>query len=123
MVKAAKEAKQAKEDFEREHHETDFEREHHETFLFKHARVLLHELGHMFITYLSRGRERDSTPPTMNAPTHFEPSMERGEAGRKLEGLVFGGTLDFFTYAVGETREDAVCSLMVAPVQGQSVGI
>ncbi len=114
MVKAAKKAKQAT-------HDT--EREHHEAFLLKHTKTLLHELGHIFTTYLSRGRQGYGTPPTVNAPKYLEPLSERGEAGRKLEALVFGGTLAFWPYPIGETSEDAVCSLMVAPVQGQSVGI
>ena len=114
MVKAAKKAKQATD---------DTEREHHEAFLLKHAKTLLHELGHIFVTYLSRGRQGCSTPPTTNAPTYLEPWPGRGEAGRRLEYYVFGGTLAFLEYPIGETRKDAVCSLIVAPAQGQSVGI
>lgn len=112
MVTAATKAKQATK---------DTEREHHEAFLFKHANTLLHEIGHIFITYLSKGGH--NTPPTMTAQVYYDPKPEKGEAGRKLEALVFGGTMEFWEYPDAETRYDAVCSLGVTPVQGQSVGI
>ncbi len=107
MVKAARQAKQAT---------NNTAREHYEAFLFKHANTLLHEIGHVFITYLSKGGQL--TPPTIIAQTSYKSNPDKGEAGRKLEALVFGGTIEYWEYPDAETRDDAVSSLMVAPVQG-----
>ena len=49
----------------------------------------------MFITYLSRGRPKERTPTTMKARLDFDKYPNKGEAGRRLEALIFGGTMDY----------------------------
>ena len=66
-------------------------------YLFALAKSLLHEVTHVFITFLGAGRF--NTPPNMNYPTGSMASnsqLERGEAGRNLESLVFGGRIYIF---------------------------
>ena len=112
MVKAAKKAKRAT---------NDAERKNHQAFLFMEANSLLHEIGHVFITYLSRGRQ--NTPATMKAQMSWEKYPNEGEAGRKLEDIIFGGTIDYVVDPDTGTRFDEVCSHMFTLVRGQSVGI
>lgn len=114
MVKAAKKAKRAT---------TDAERNKCQAFLFREANSLLHEIGHVFITYLSRGQESAGTPTTMKARIAWEKNPNEGEAGRKLEFLVSGGTMEYWVDPDTGTRPDEVCSHMVALVPDQSVGI
>ncbi len=63
-------------------------------FLFMTAHVLLHELGHVLITYLTKGDE-EMTPPTIHALSDNVPGSH-GEAGRALECLIYGGTVHYF---------------------------
>lgn len=49
--------------------------------------TLVHEMGHVFITYLSPGGEQ--TP----SPIHHACVPGKGEAGAYLEGQLFGGYL------------------------------
>ncbi|KAL9063751.1 MAG: hypothetical protein Q9161_009301 [Pseudevernia consocians] len=62
------------------------------TFLFATATTFLHEIGHVFVTYLTAGRS--DTPPEINALKVYIPESG-GEVGRALESLIFGGTLYF----------------------------
>lgn len=74
-------------------------------FLFMTAHTLLHELAHVFITYLNKGRE--ATPPNINALS--ESVLEReGEAGRFLENQIFGGTLHYFHDPINGTPDNQV---------------
>lgn len=74
-------------------------------FLFTLAKSMLHELGHMFITFLGLGETH--TPPSMNMEVEGD-SPTVGEAGRHLETLVFGGAMLLFRNpAKGEGQ---VCS-------------
>lgn len=62
--------------------------------MFMFANVFMHELGHLFMTYLTQGRA--DTPAGIygraSGVTQGATST-RGEAGRYLETLVFGGVL------------------------------
>ena len=53
----------------------------------------------------------------------FEKDPKKGEAGRKLEALVFGGTMDYMIDPDKGTGMYEVCSHIVALVQGQFVEI
>lgn len=55
------------------------------------ANVLVHEVGHNFMTYLTQGYA--NTPPTMHGGELGHKQGHRGEAGRYLEKVLFGGCL------------------------------
>lgn len=75
----------------------DHERQHtFRAFMFKTANTLFHEMAHVFVTYLTKGQE--STPPQINDPT-VKVSENGGEAGRAMEVLLFGGTINYFREA------------------------
>ena len=62
-------------------------------FLFMTANIFLHEVGHVYITYLTKGRE--STPPNTIAYVAGNLHGIQSEAGRNLETRIVGGTLNF----------------------------
>lgn len=94
-------------------------------FLFQTACTLVHEMGHVFITYLSRGRAM--TPPETRA--HLVGSSEApmdeapAEAGLTLESWIFGSRMIWVRETWIPTRENAVCPTLVALVQDQSLGV
>ena len=70
--------------------------------LFMTTHTLFHEVCHVFVSYLTKGEE--STPPQMNDPTvGFDGNG--GEAGRNIEYLVFGGTINWFHEPTSEDDE------------------
>ena len=79
-------------------HRTDDPRDHENrrfrTFIFMFANVFLHEIGHILVTFLTKGRT--------GTPLHVRPQLDgysmpgRGEAGRSLETILFGGTQEFY---------------------------
>ena len=79
--------------------------------LFKTITILLHEIGHVFVTYLSKGQEL--SPRQINAPIGSVPveigEKNSGEAGFTLEYLVFDGTVTFFHEASSKTPVDQAC--------------
>ena len=71
--------------------------------LFMTTHTLFHEVCHVFVSYLTKGEE--NTPPQINDPTvRFDGNG--GEAGRNIEYLVFGGTINWFHEPIGEARDD-----------------
>lgn len=76
--------------------------------LFMIINTLVHEIGHVFITYLTEGRE-ETTPPNINALAQDVPG-DNGEAGLALECLIFGGTINYFRDPIGGNSDDQVCS-------------
>lgn len=95
---------------------------HHpfQAFLFMTANTLLHELGHVFVTYLTKGQS--ASPPQVNAVTEGVQGGE-GEAGLALESLIFGGTIAYFQEPVSGTPDDQVCFPTVALVEDQPFSI
>ena len=71
--------------------------------LFMNTHILFHEICHVFVTYLTKGEE--STPPQINDLT-VRADGNGGEAGRNIEYLVFGGTLNWFQEPTSEARYD-----------------
>lgn len=72
-------------------------------YLFTLAKSLLHEVGHLFITFLGKGQFL--TPPNMidlEGPMARNSHFENGEAGQHLEFLVFGGRV----YILRNPEED-----------------
>ena len=61
------------------------------TFIFTMTKTYVHELAHVFVTFLGRGSIK--TPPELGAKKTFEPEMTRPEAGRYVEKAVFGGLI------------------------------
>ncbi len=103
-------------------------------FMFLFANVFMHELGHLFTTFLYKGRR--------NTPTYIYGAMmgvsegshsyggsrnyghprvasepARGEAGRKLEELLFGGLTCFYRQPITED-ERQVCSYLLSLENG-----
>ena len=71
--------------------------------LFMTTHTLFHEICHGFVSYLTKGDE--STPPQINDPTiRFDGNG--GEAGRNIEYLVFGGTINWFHEPTSEAGDD-----------------
>ena len=99
--------------------EDDLDQQDHRAFLFMFANCLLHEISHVFFTYLGKGTEH--TPPIMKAnmtdTVDDTEDKTMGESGRKLELLVFGGAMDILRDAKAGTPDDRVCSDIVATVQ------
>lgn len=84
-------------------------------FLFLFSLKLLHELAHVFVTYLTFGAANtppdiDSTKKPGNKPVQYtqENPKTDGEAGRYLEDLIFGGTI--VTMCNPHEGEEQVCS-------------
>jgi hypothetical protein len=63
-------------------------------FLVMFACGLVHETAHIVITWLSNGRE--DTPPSIGVAGYNNRGNNRGEAGRRLELELFGGTLEYY---------------------------
>ena len=75
-------------------------------FLSMFVDILVHEIGHVFITYLSKGRD----------VTHTE-----GEVGRALECLLFGGTIHHFYD--GSPSGQVFCKQLIWSIAVQLVSI
>ena len=62
------------------------------TFNFIFANVIFHELCHLFSTFLTKGQIL--TPFKFNAQVGCV-DKSKGEAGRYMESLLFGGSLEY----------------------------
>lgn len=78
-------------------------------FVYSIATTMVHEFGHMFITFLAQGRS--NTPRSMPS----EPGALHGEAGDELEQILFGG-VHVFTRNTDED-EAQVCSNMCSSTE------
>ena len=91
--------------------ESSTDRDSHEqqrfrAFLFSFATSLMHELGHVFVTFLGSGKK--GSPPPVYAQASDRSEGTKGEAGAYLENKVFGGVVTaMYNPAEGE---DQVCS-------------
>ena len=84
-------------------------------FVFSIASGVFHEMGHVFITYLSRAEA--VTPPQINARilAHLAPEEgRRGESGHSLEDMVFGGVVTVIRDPISGSRDNEVCVDVVA---------
>lgn len=77
------------------------------------AATVAHELCHVFVAYLSGGRETgySCTPPTVShldlgytAPAGEE-DQSTGESGRWFENALFGGSLEFYRDPPDDNRQ------------------
>ncbi|CAD6575623.1 MAG: hypothetical protein ASARMPREDX12_007396 [Alectoria sarmentosa] len=73
---------------------SDNENKRFRTFIFLFANTFLHEIGHTLVTFLTKGRT--STPRHIRATIRGYSADGRGEAGRNLEEIIFGGTMEFY---------------------------
>ena len=78
---------------------------------FQFVVTILHETGHIFFTFLSKGAI--DTPNLPDKP---------GESGFRLEELVFGGRLVFLRDKRVGDSDYGVCPRTIASVQGQLFG-
>ena len=81
------------------------DKQHFQTFVFMFAHVFLHELGHMLVTFLTRGEA--VTPPRIRAQVSGYSDKYKGEAGRNLELILFGGSLEYYH---GDAEDDSQAS-------------
>lgn len=72
----------------------DHEHKRFRSFNFIFANTFLHEIGHVFLTFLTKGRT--VTPCHINAEVVGYSGEHRGEAGRNLETIILGGTLEYY---------------------------
>ena len=84
MCTAAKKAKECNDPNSKENQQ-------YRLFIFLFAITLFHELGHLFITFLSMGK--NDTPPELRPELDGIYHRPKPEAGNFLEGLVFGGSV------------------------------
>ena len=80
-------------------------------FVYNTAMSLVHEVGHIFITYLTGGES--GTPPS-------EPSgagLLYGEGGRDLEHDLFGGVHSCMRNLGDNMGDDQVCSYMCSSTE------
>ena len=73
---------------------SDYDNKQLRTFNFIFANAIFHELCHLFLTFLTKGRIL--TPPQFNARVKGYVEEGRGEAGRYMETMLFGGTLEYY---------------------------
>ena len=83
------------------------------TIKFQFIVTIVHEIGHIFVTYLGKGVV--DTPQTL--------TKKPGEPGFRLEELVFGGRLQFFRDKRVGNSDHGVCPSTLASVQGQLFGV
>ena len=86
-------------------------------FKFLFATTILHELSHIFLTYLTKGNEL--TPPSMRAFATTTAPTRAGESGHLMEQLVFGGQISFFRDHVVGSLDTSVCSSIAPWVYSQ----
>lgn len=72
----------------------DYENKRFRTFIFMFANTFLHEIGHVLVTFLTKGRTW--TPPRITAQVGGYSGDFHGEAGRNLETIIFGGTMEYY---------------------------
>ena len=80
---------------------------------FQFSVTNLHEISHIFFTYLGEGL--DHTPPS--------PAPQSGESGWRLEELIFGGRLHFLRDKRLKDTDCGVCRSTIGSVQGQLFGV
>ena len=79
-----------------------------QTSLFKTANVLLQEMGHVFVTYLSRG-QNEEIRSKVKGPCGASVS-DFFTADRALEETLFNGTIRYVCDPVYGPSDDQVCS-------------
>ena len=83
----------------------DYDNREYRTFLFIFANTFFHETCHLFTTFLTKGRE--ATPPYVAPQVKEYSKMNKGEFGRYMETVVYGGTLEYYrdpTRGVSQVR-------------------
>ena len=81
------------------------EQKRYRSFLFQFATLFMHELGHMFVTFLGLGEK--GTPPPMKGDLRGTGK----EAGAHLETIIFGGVLfPMYNPDEGEDQHHQACS-------------
>lgn len=95
LCAAAKRARESKDPNSKEHQQ-------YRVFIFDLAITLFHELGHVYITFLSLGGS--STPEELIPQMHGIHARNHPEAGNSLEAMVFGGSLVLAPQNDGDAR-------------------
>lgn len=70
-------------------------------FQFAFATTIAHEVSHLLLTWLGKGRPH--TPPNLTIQGYGDP--DAGEAGRYFEMYAFGGTLEFYRDPQQDNRQ------------------
>lgn len=92
---------------------SDDENRRFRTFIFLFANAFLHEIGHTLVTFLTKGRT--GTPPHIKAQVRGYSGEFHGEAGRNLETIIFGGTLEYYLDHADDYSQVRLpsCSLLI----------
>ena len=72
----------------------DYDNREYRTFLFIFANTFFHETCHLFTTFLTKSRT--ATPPHVAPQVGGYSKMNKGEFGRYMETVVYGGTLEYY---------------------------
>ena len=81
---------------------------HFQNFLFMTVNVLLQEIGHVYITYLSQGREEEPRKRIKGLRGPFATVFD--EADRALQDKLFNGKIHYFRDLISGTSDDQVRS-------------
>ena len=81
-------------------------------FVYNTAITMVHEMGHLFLTFLNGGES--GTPPSEPGYGGFV----YGEAGRELEFLLFGGFHAFIRNPNDVAADAQVCSNLCSLTEG-----
>ena len=72
-----------------------YENKQYRTFIFNFAHMFLHEMGHLFVTFLTRGQKHIPDPTRALLGGYIRiPNLD--DAGRDLEKIIFGGTVEYY---------------------------
>jgi hypothetical protein len=94
----------------------------HKSFQFLFAIATVHEMAHAFFGYLSHGSRngRFATPPPLSHLDYgpflqtfdaMGTTWQKGESGRWLENVLFGGSVEFFANNEGEGQV-SICAIL-----------
>ena len=93
----------------------------HQNLCFLFANTLVHEIAHVFITYLSKGQ--DAMPPGLMPRLPGIVPLCGGISGKFQEEVVFGGISSFWRNRIIKDSERCVSVLTASLVCGQHLGI
>ena len=93
----------------------------HQNLCLLFANTLVHEIAHVFITYLSKGQ--DAMPPGL---IHRLPGIVPlcgGQSDRSLEDVAFGGNSTVWRHPINRDGEVRVSVVTASLVRVQHLGI
>ena len=98
-----------------------FDARDHQNLCLLFANTLVHEIAHVFITYLSKGQ--DAASPGLIPTLPGIVPLCGGESSQPKEEKVFGGKSSFWRYQIAKDCEGSVSELTASLVQRQHLEI